>query len=93
MRQIPLKKRPMLKFLTIKELEALNTKRLLGVLKSVRAIENAKQNKLMAPHNDEYDGFYLGKKAWDEMVAKPTANLTSYKNRIKKILSSREHIL
>ncbi len=34
----------------------------------------------------------LSKEAWEEQVVKPTAHLTGYKNRIKKILATRENV-
>jgi hypothetical protein len=39
MKQKPTQKTPHIKFLTVQELERLNTNRLLSVLKSVRAVE------------------------------------------------------
>jgi hypothetical protein len=81
-----------LKMLSNTELHKLNTRRLLGCLITARAVEQAEQHRLAIPYTDEYDGFYLGREAWEELILKPTVHLTAYKNRIKKILESREHI-
>lgn len=87
-----MKVKPPLKFLTDEQLNKLNTKRLLGVLNSIRAVESSAQIMLRSPMWEQYDGWILGDKAWDEYVVKPTAHLTSYKNKVKSILSKREHI-
>lgn len=94
MKQRPLKKKPFLKFLTVQELEKLNTKRLLGVLNSVRAVEGNEQFTKRSTYVccDLCDDWILGKEAFDEYVIKPTAHLTAYKERIKKILATREHV-
>ncbi len=78
--------------LSDKELKKLDTKRLLGCLRAARSVEQCEQNRLAIPYTDEYDGFYLGEAAWKKLVEEPTAHLTAYKNRIKKILSTREHV-
>jgi hypothetical protein len=48
MKQKPLKEKPFLKFLTVNELEKLNTKRLIGVLKSIRAVEQGTKRRRMS---------------------------------------------
>lgn len=88
------KPRPPLKFLTVNELNSLNTKRLLGVLNSVRAVEHSAQRNLEKKFVccDLCNEWILGKGKWNELVGIPTAHLTAYKNRIKKILKFRKHI-
>jgi hypothetical protein len=34
----------------------------------------------------------LGDREWEELVVKPTTLLTLYKNKVKSILSKREHV-
>lgn len=83
-----------LKMLSDKELKKLNTKRLLGCLRSARAVEQAERYRLTRRGwcCDSCQEWILEKEAFQEMVVKPTAHLTAYKNRIKKILSTREHV-
>ncbi len=80
--------------LTVEQLNKLNTKRLLGVLKVARSVEQAEQRRRMMEGVccDYCKEWMHGIEAWKEMVEKPTAHLTAYKNRIKKILAEREHI-
>lgn len=83
-----------LKMLSQSQLEKLNTKRLLGVLKSARAVESAERQRRMMPHVccEVCMEWMLGPEEWDELIVKPTAHLTGYKNRIKKILATRENV-
>ena len=83
-----------LKLLSQSQLEKLNTKRLLGVLKSARAVESAEQLRLQMPHVccEECMAWMLGPEEWEEMIVKPTAHLTAYKNSIKKLLATRENV-
>jgi len=83
-----------LKMLSQSQLEKLNTKRLLGVLKVARAVEQAEQLRLRMPHVccEICMEWMLGPEEWEEMIVKPTAHLTGYKNRIKKILATRENV-
>lgn len=82
-----------LKMLSDKELEKLNTKRLLGCLRAARAVEQAEQNILeMSGWCCELCKEWVAKESYQEKVIKPTAHLTDYKNRIKKILDTREHL-
>ena len=94
MKQLPLKRRPFLKFLTTEELEKLNTKRLLGVLSSIRAVkDDARRRK--AGYGiccNICNEWILSREEYQRNVNEPTAHLTAYKERIKKILSTREHI-
>ena len=94
MKQKPLKGRPFLKFLTVKELEKLNTKRLLGVLKSIRAVtDNAHRRKACyGTCCNICNEWILSKEEFQKNVIEPTAHLRSYKTRIKKILATREHV-
>lgn len=82
-----------LKMLSDTELKKLNTKRLLGCLNSARAVEQAEQKRL------EMDGWccelckeWISGESYEKKVIKPTIHLTYYKNRIKKILATREHV-
>ena len=85
-----------LKLLSDEQLEKLNTKRLLGVLKFARAVESAEQSRL----SEKADGILTGgcdkwqgtDVEYDELVRKPTAYLTIYKNKIKAILATREDV-
>ena len=76
------------------QLEKLNTKRLLGVLNTARAVESAEQIRLTMPHVccEVCMDWMLGLKEYEEKVLKPTAHLTAYKNRIKAILATRENV-
>lgn len=88
------KSKPFLKFLTVNELEKLNTKRLLGVLKSIRAVEHTtkRQNMSYGVCCDVCNEWILGEEEFEKTVVPQIAYLTSYKNRIKKILATREHL-
>lgn len=83
-----------LQILKPSQLEKLNTRRLLGVLARVRAVESNEQRSLMMPHVCCSDcmEWMLDSEDFDKIVVEPTAHLTAYKNRIKKILSTREHV-
>lgn len=83
-----------LKMLSQSQLEKLNTKRLLGVLKVARAVESAERHRL-ASYGwccEICKEWMRGEEAWEKEVVKPTAHLTGYKNRIKKILATRENV-
>lgn len=94
MKQKSLKSKPFLKFLTKKELEKLNTKRLLGVLNSIRAIEHKVRRQKMSYGIccDVCNGWILGKEEFERVVVPEITHLTNYKNRIKEILANREHV-
>lgn len=94
MKQKSLKKKPFLKFLTVKELEKLNTKRLLGVFNSIRAVESdAKRNKAAYGTCCNYcNDWILSQEEYKQNVTEPTEHLRSYKHRVKTILDKREHI-
>ena len=94
MRQKALTKKPFLKFLSNEELEKLNTKRLLGVLNSIRAIQNneKRQNMSYGVCCDMCNVWILGKEEFERAVVPQIAHLTEYKNRVKKILGTREHV-
>jgi hypothetical protein len=94
MKQKPLKSRPLLKFLTDSELSKLNTKRLLGVYNSIRAVEScAKRTRASYGTCCEFCAdWILSKEEYEENVIKPTKVLIDYKNKIKSLLSKREHI-
>jgi hypothetical protein len=81
-----------LRTLTVDELNKLNTKRLLGVLASVRAVEQSIIHRNLSYHwccevCKEYIGDGFKRDCLD-----PALHLTNYKNRIKKILATRENI-
>jgi hypothetical protein len=80
--------------LPVSQLEKMNTKRLLMLLKSVRAVESAEQRSLKSAHIccTTCWEWMLTKEEYKEMVLKPTLHLTNYKHRIKKILSTRENL-
>lgn len=90
----PRKKKSFLKFLTVCELNKLNTKRLLGVLKSVRSVEDSAKRKNMSYGVccEVCNEWVLGKDEFEKVVVPRIAHLTAYKNRIKKILSTRENV-
>ncbi len=83
-----------MRMLTVEQLNKLNTRRLLGVLKVARAVEQAERRAYMMQGVccEMCMEWILGDTAFQEKVVKPTAHLTAYKNRIKKILAEREHI-
>jgi len=83
-----------MQMLTVEQLNKLTTKRLLGVLKVARAVEQANIELLKSEHwCCEICKIWMGsKESFQEKVVNPTAHLTAYKNRIKKILAEREHI-
>jgi hypothetical protein len=83
-----------LKMLSDTELKKLNTKRLLGCLQSARAVESHERMNRICQHwcCEVCKEWMLGPEEFVEMVDKPTAHLTAYKKRIKKILSTREHV-
>ena len=94
MKQPSLKTEKPLRFLTYSELESLNTKRLLGVLKSARAVEH---DAILRKHLsgcccEVCKEWILDPEEYDRIVMQPTAHLTAYKNRIKSVLATREHI-
>lgn len=76
------------------QLKKLNTKRLIGVLKSARAVEQSERNNRISQGwcCEICKEWTLGEEQWILQVVKPTAHLTAYKNQIKKILANREHI-
>lgn len=80
--------------LTEVELKKLNTKRLLGVLKSARAVRNNERLRLMRDGwcCEECKSWMGNKESFVEKVDKPTAHLTKYVKRIKDILATREHV-
>jgi hypothetical protein len=78
------------KMLTVEEMEKLSTPRLLNVLKIARALESDAQlsrGRRCCEMCKEYIG-----EDYEKDVAEPTRHLTNYKNRIKKILNTREHV-
>jgi hypothetical protein len=83
-----------LQMLKPEQLQKLTTPRLLGVLKRARAVEHAERRSLMMPHVccEVCMEWMLDSEDFDRLVVKPTAHLTGYKNRIKAILATREHI-
>jgi len=85
-----------LKLLSDEQLEKLNTKRLLGVLKSVRAVESAEQRYLMRKSGKiccEMCHEWIGSTdEYKELVLVPTAYLTIYKNKVMSILATREDV-
>lgn len=94
MKQPSLKSKPFLKFLTDSELERLNTKRLLGVLKSIRAVEHdvKTQKESYGTCCSYCREWILSEEEYTKNVKLPTAHLTSYKDKIKRILATREHV-
>jgi hypothetical protein len=94
MKQPSLKSKPFLKFLTESQLEKLNTKRLLGVLNSIRAVEHdvKRQKKSYGMCCSMCKVWILDEEEYLKNVKEPTAHLTSYKDKIKRILAAREHI-
>lgn len=94
MKQKPLKSKPFLKFLTVNELQKLNTNRLLGVLNSIRAIEHKVRRRKMSYGIccNICNSWILGKEEFERVIVPEIAHLTGYKNRVKKILATREHI-
>jgi len=83
-----------LKMLTVNELEKLNTKRLLGVLNSARAVRHSERNKRLSEHwcCEMCKEYLAGPETQRKEVDEPTAHLTNYVKRIKKVLATREHI-
>jgi hypothetical protein len=79
------------RMLSVKELEKLNTKRLLNVLKIARALESNVLNHVGA-RCCEICNEYIGGD-WENDVKKPAEQLTNYKHRIKTILATRENIV
>ena len=83
------KMKRLLNILSKKQLESLNTKRLLMVLKSARAVESG----ILYHHGPrccEICHEYIGDDYENDVlrVARP---ITEYKNLIKEVLSKREH--
>jgi hypothetical protein len=68
-----------LRMLSQEQLEKLNTKRLLGVLRVARAVESAEQLRLRMPHVccEVCMEWMLDAEDWEEKIVKPTAHLTS----------------
>ena len=84
--------KPLLKMLSQSELERLNTKRLLGVLKSIRAVEQSVILKNLSEHwCCEVCKEYMGINFYSDCL-EPAKHLTLYKNKVKAILSTRENI-
>lgn len=83
-----------LKILSEAELKKLNTKRLLGCLKTARAVEQAERNKFISYGwcCEVCKEWILGEEEFEKRVVEPTAHLTAYKNLIKKILETRENV-
>lgn len=94
MKQKPLKSKPFLKFLTVNDLQKLNTNRLLGVLNSIRAIEHKMKRQKMSYGIccDMCNEWILGKEEFERAIVPEIEHLTNYKNRVKTILATREHI-
>jgi hypothetical protein len=80
--------------LTVSELNKLNTKRLLGVLNTSRAVTHHERMNYTCRHwcCEICKEWMLSPEEYEEMVEKPIAHLTAYVKRIKKILSVREHV-
>lgn len=79
-----------MEFLTTEQLNKLNTRRLLGLKKSV-------DEKIRHAQRQNYDGYYdttpvEDMSLFDLVVYHELQKLYSYKNEIKNILSTREHI-
>lgn len=79
-----------MEFLTTEQLNKLNTRRLLGLKKSV-------DEKIRHALRQNYDGYYdttpvEDMSLFDLVVYYDLQKLYSYKNEIKNILSTREHI-
>ena len=79
-----------MEFLTTEQLNKLNTRRLLGLKKSV-------DEKIRHSLRQNYDGYYdttpvEDMSLFDLVVYYDLQKLYSYKNEIKNILSTREHI-
>lgn len=94
MKRFQMKTTKYMKMLTVKELQRLSTGRLLNVLKTARAVEQAEIRRLKS-HGwccNMCCEWLEGKEAFKKKVIEPTLHLTNYKNRIKKELATREHI-
>lgn len=86
----------LMKLLTDAQLEKLNTKRLLALLKVVRKVELRTQHSFAHAAGgmccEVCNEWIDGEEKYRRDVLVPTAYLTVYKDTIKKILKNREHV-
>ena len=88
-----MKTKPNLKFLTTSQLVHLTTPRLLRILKSARAVECSILKHYGHRCCEVCNEFIGSQKEWEEDVLKYSRPVTDYKNKIKELLSIREHVV